>query len=116
MGHVKRKWEFLRVAVSGIHHRDNLMVSAGLERPSVFDENIRIRNQFSLRTVCNGSEIRYEDSRLIDLLEDGLEYWRIARNSLGIFVQTEAVSQRFLYLCVLPQSLNGGFDGRLHPI
>jgi hypothetical protein len=116
MGHVKRKWEFLRVAVSGIHHWHNLMVSAGLERPSVFNENIRIRNQLALRSISNGSEIWYEDSRLIDLPEDGLEDWWIAWDSLGVFVQTQAIPQRFLDLCVLPKLLNGRFDGRLNQI
>jgi hypothetical protein len=98
MDHVKRKGEFLRVTVSGIHYRHNLVISARLECPSVFDENIRIRNQFSLRTICNGSEIRYEDSRPINLLEDSFEYWRIARDAFGVFVQTETIPQRLLDL------------------
>ena len=86
MGHVEGEWKFSRVAMSGIHHRHNLMVAARLQRPSIFNKDIWVRNQFSGSSFGDCRKIRNEDRRPIDFLKNCLEYGRVARNAFRVFV------------------------------
>src|SRR5208282_1149752 len=116
MSHVERKRVCFGVSMSDIHDRYNLVISSRLERPAIFDEDIRIRDQFSIRSIRNGSKVRHEDSRPINLLEDSVENRWIAWNSLSILVQLKPLTQRFHNLDVHTESLDGGFDSRLNQI
>src|SRR6266481_4115663 len=116
MSHVERKRVCFGVAMSDIHDRYNLVISARLERPAIFDEDVRIRDQFSIRSIRNSSEVRHEDSRPINLLEDRVENRWIAWDSLSILVQLKPLTQRFHNLDVRTKSFDGRFDSRLNQI
>jgi hypothetical protein len=80
--------------LSFVHDRDEARAPERLERPAVFDQNIRVGRQPFLASRTHKRKVSHKDGSGIDLVKDRIDDGRASRNTLRIFIERQPIANR----------------------